>query len=145
MLESLILTGCSILLISYQTKLSLVNVFIHREHIKRSTAVAYPRLWVGWIQNKKFSLKFMLYLFSSWINDISAYATYNTLQYPLQKDKIFLKGSSWVWHKTISGGEAPVLELCWVSSTSLLPLLTRPFWQSVRVPSMGQLDLFENY
>ena len=53
------------------------------------------------------------------------------------------KEVSWVWHLTTSDGE-----LWGVGSTSSLSLHPGPFWPgvvvSVRVPSVGQIDLDEN-
>ena len=54
-----------------------------------------------------------------------------------------------VWHLTASGGEAPLLEFREVRRTNSLSLFTSPLWLGmvilVKVPSMGQRDLFENY
>ena len=53
------------------------------------------------------------------------------------------------WLSTVSDGEASLLEVLGVLSTSSLPLLPGYLWPgvvvSVRVPSRGQIDLFKNY
>ena len=53
-----------------------------------------------------------------------------------------------LWHSIISNGEAPVLEILREGSIASLPLLPGPLWLGmvvpVRVPSMGQINLFKN-
>ena len=46
----------------------------------------------------------------------------------------FLSVVSWVWHSTISDGEAPILKICGVWSTLSLLLLPSPLWPRVVAP-----------
>ena len=60
------------------------------------------------------------------------------------------KGVFCVWHKTATDGEAPILKIRELWSNSLLPLLSGPLWPRivvvpVKVTSMDQIGLFENY
>ena len=58
-------------------------------------------------------------------------------------------GMSWTWHWTESTGEAQVLGMWGVWIISSLPLLPGSLWHglevSVMVPSMSQMNLFNNY
>ena len=47
---------------------------------------------------------------------------------PLSK-KVF-----WIWHKTASNSEAPILEICWMWSTSSSSLLPGSLWHEVIAP-----------
>ena len=57
------------------------------------------------------------------------------------------KGVSWIYHKTVSDGEAPVLDIWGVLSTPSLLLLPDLLYLGVvlpvKVPFMGQIDLFK--
>ena len=59
------------------------------------------------------------------------------------------KGVSRLWHKTASHCEAPVLEIWEEKSISSLSLLPGPLLPgvgvTVKIPSMGEIDLFKNY
>ena len=62
---------------------------------------------------------------------------------------IIIKRASCVWHSISSGREAPVLEILGVWKIPSLTLLPGPLWPgmivAVKVPSMDQIELFENY
>ena len=66
-----------------------------------------------------------------------------------QRGKTPQKGVSWLQQSTASNGEAKVLEIWGVRSTTSLPLLPGLLWFgmviSVRVSSLVQIDLLKNY
>ena len=68
-----------------------------------------------------------------------------SLGYPTQRGKAPTpqkKGVSWIWHLTVSDGEAPVMEIWGVCSIPSLPLLPGSLWlgvvEPVWAPSMDQ-------
>ena len=59
------------------------------------------------------------------------------------------KGMFWVWYYTISDYEATAGDIWGVYKTASLPLIPNSLWLGelvlFKVPSVGQMDMFENY